>query len=231
MTTALSPVTIREMPTEERPRERLARYGAEALATAELLAILLRVGTARQSALDLANRLLSEFGSVRAVATASIESLSGIKGMGLAKAAQLKAAFELGKRLSASTADARPVIKSPRDVANLVMEDLRYRDKEHFLALFLDTRNRVIATTTISVGSLSVNVVHPREVFKEAVSRSAASIIVCHNHPSGDPTPSEDDQAITRRLVQSGQIMGIPVLDHIIIGEGKFISLKEKKMM
>jgi DNA repair protein RadC len=221
-------VIIRDLPAEERPRERLAKYGPEALATAELLAILLRTGTPKQSALGLANRLLSNFGSLRGIATAAIEQLATIPGLGLAKAAQLKAAFELGKRLAVSTEDARPVIKSPEDAANLVMEDLRYRDKEHFKAILLDTRNRVLALPTISVGSLQQNIVHPREVFKEAIARSAAAIIVLHNHPSGDPSPSPEDGALTRRLADAGDLLGIPLLDHLIIGAGTFISLKQR---
>ena len=224
-------VFIREMPADERPRERLARYGPEALATAELLAILLRTGTAQQSALGLANQLLSRFGSLRAIAVAPVEELSSLPGIGLAKAAQLKSAFELGKRLAVAGEPARPLVKSPADAANLVMEDLRHRDKEHFQALFLDTRNRVTAVTTISIGSLSQNVVHPREVFKQAIARSSAAMIVCHNHPSGDLSPSEEDRALTNRLVEAGKLLGIPVLDHIIIGAEGFLSLKERGLM
>lgn len=224
-------VFIREMPADERPRERLARYGPEALATAELLAIILRTGTARESALGLANRLLSRFGSLRGIATASVEELSSVPGMGLAKAAQLRAAFELGKRLAMTGETPRPIVRSPADAANLVMEDLRHRDKEYFQAILLDTRNRVIGVTTISIGSLSQSVVHPREVFKEAISRSCAALILCHNHPSGDPSPSEEDAAITRRLVEAGKLLGMPVLDHIIIGQGSYLSLKERGLM
>lgn len=224
-------VIIRDLPEEERPRERLAKSGPEALANSELVAILLRTGTAKESAIGLANRLLSKFGSLKGIAKATVEELSSVNGMGLAKAAQLKAAFELGKRLAAFTEDSRPVIGSPADAASLVMEELRHQDKEHFLALFLDTRNRVIARKTISVGSLQANIVHPREVFKEAVSRSAASLIVLHNHPSGDPTPSEEDRAITTRLQEAGKLMGIPLLDHIVIGAGQFVSLKERGVL
>jgi len=222
---------IRDLPEEERPRERLAKRGPEALANSELLAILLRTGSAKESALGLANRLLSKFGSLRGIAQATVEQLSEVNGMGLAKAAQLKAAFELGKRLAVSTEDDRPAIASPADAAGLVMEELRYHDKEHFVALFLDSRNRVIAQRTISVGSLQANIVHPREVFKEAISRSSAALIVLHNHPSGDPTPSEEDRAITTRLKEAGSLIGIPLLDHIIIGSGKFVSLKEQGVL
>jgi len=224
-------VVIRDLPAEERPRERLARYGPEALSNAELLAILLRVGSRGESAVGLAQRLLSERGGLRGIATATVESLSAIPGVGLAKAAQLKAAFELGKRLAATTDVDRPTIGNPADAANLVMEDLRYRDQECFLAIFLDVRNRVLGLRIITTGSLSKNIIHPRELFKEAVSRSSASLIVCHNHPSGDPTPSEEDRQLTRRLVEAGELMGIPVLDHLVIGAGRFVSLKEKGLM
>jgi DNA repair protein RadC len=221
-------VVIRDLPAEERPRERLAKYGAEALATSELLAILLRVGTAKESALSLGNRLLSTFGSLRGIERATPDEMGRIPGIGLAKACQLKAAFELGKRIAASTDDVQPAIRGPEDAANLVMEGLRYESKEHFQAILLNTRNRVVAIRPVSMGSLQQSIVHAREVFREAISNSAAAMIVVHNHPSGDPSPSEEDLAITRRLVEAGQLLGIPILDHLIIGAGKFISLKER---
>jgi len=219
---------IRDLPEGERPRERLAKNGAEALANAELLAILLRTGSTKESALGLANRLLSHFGGLPGIAQATVEQLSALSGLGLAKATQLKAAFELGKRLAVYCEDSRPTVTSPAEAAGLVMETLRHEQKEHFRALLLDTRNRVIAQETISVGSLQANIVHPREVFKAAIARSAAALIVLHNHPSGDPSPSEEDRAITARLVEAGALIGIPLLDHIIIGAGKFLSLKER---
>jgi len=219
---------IRDLPKAERPRERLAKNGAEALANSELLAILLRTGSAKESALGLANRLLGHFGGLPGIAQAAVEQLSAISGLGLAKAAQLKAAFEIGKRLAVYQDDSRPVITSPAEAAGLVMETFCHEQKEHFLALLLDTRNRMIAQETISVGSLQANIVHPREVFKAAIARSAAALIVLHNHPSGDPSPSAEDRAITARLVEAGALIGIPVLDHIIIGAGKYVSLKEQ---
>jgi len=225
------PVIIRDLPEEERPRERLAKHGPASLSNAELIAILLRVGARGQSAIALAERLLSEFKGIEGVAKASVERLSQIKGLGLAKAAQLKAAFELGKRLATKPDEKRPVIKSPHDAARLVMEDLRYEDKEHFLVLHLDVRNRVIKTTTVSVGSLTANIAHPREVFREAVDCGAASVIVVHNHPSGDPSPSKEDRMLTKRLKDAGEIVGITVLDHLIIGAGEFVSMKEKGLL
>lgn len=224
-------VTIRDLPDEERPRERLAKYGADAVTNTELIAILLRTGSARESALSLANRLLSQFG-VRGIAKASVEELAQVKGIGLAKAAQLKAAFELGKRLATTGDEARRTIQSPQHAADLVMEDLRYRDREHFQIILLDTRNCLIGTPrTVAVGGLNVNRVEPREIFKEAITHSAHAVILVHNHPSGDPTPSADDRALTQRLLEAGKLMGIQVLDHVIIGDGKFASLKEKQMM
>lgn len=151
--------------------------------------------------------------------------------IGLAKACQLKAAFELGKRL-ATTGDApRPVITSPLTAANLVMEDMRYLQQEHFRVIFLDTRNQVITAKDISIGSLNASIVHPRETFKAAISHTAAAVILVHNHPSGDPTPSKEDLALTARMKEAGELIGIPVFDHLIIGDGRFISLKERGMM
>ncbi len=223
--------TIKELPAEERPRERLHAYGAHALTTAELIAILIRVGNAERSAVSLGEYLLAEFGSIKGVASASLEQLAGIKGLGEVKAAQIKAAIEFGNRLALFTEDARPAIGGPRDVANLLMPDLRYQKKEHLKSLLLDTKNRVLAIKTVSIGDLSSSIVHPREVYKDAVVASAAGIIVAHNHPSGDPTPSGEDVSVTKRLIQAGEIMGIDLLDHIVIGDGVFVSLKERGLI
>ena len=222
---------IRDMPADERPRERLVKYGPEALSTPELLAIILRVGSSRGSAISLGQQLLSHFGSLKAIVKATVVELSAVPGVGTAKAAQIKAAFELGKRLATTTTDERPVVNRPEVAASLMMERMRYHDKEHFETLLLDTRNRCIAMRSVSIGSLNSNVAHPREVFHEAISHSAAAIIVAHNHPSGDPTPSKEDEGLTRRLVKSGEILGIQVLDHLIIGDGRWISMKEKGLM
>jgi DNA repair protein RadC len=223
--------TIKELPTEERPRERLHAYGAQALTTAELIAILIRTGNAQRSAVSLGEYLLAEFGSIKGVATASLEQLAAIKGLGTAKAAQIKAAIEFSNRLALFTEEGRPSIGGPRDVSNLLMPDLRYQKKEHLKSLLLDTKNRVLAIKTVSIGDLSSSIVHPREVYKDAVIASAASIIVAHNHPSGDPTPSAEDVAVTKRLIQSGEIMGIDLLDHIVLGDGTFVSLKERGLI
>jgi DNA repair protein RadC len=221
-------VAIRELPSEERPRERLQHHGPSAVSTAELLAIQLRTGTQERSAIGLGELLLSEFEGLRGVANATIEEMARIKGVGPVKAVQIAAAFELGKRLAALSEEDRPVIHSPQDVANLLLPELRDVKKEHFKSLLLDTKNRVQKIRTVSIGILDSSLVHPREVFKDAIQASAASIIVAHNHPSGDPTPSAEDKRVTQRLAEAGQILGIELLDHIILGDNRWISLKER---
>ena len=221
-------VTIREMPTTERPRERLTHSGASALSATELLAIQLRIGTRERSAIGLAELLLSEFGGLRGVANASVEQLSRVKGIGPVKAVEIMAAVELGKRLSALSNEERPCIRSPQDVANLLMPEMRDLKKEHLKSLLMDSKNRVMKIITVSVGILDSSLVHPREVFKDAILASSASLIIAHNHPSGDPTPSPEDKRITQRLYEAGQLIGIDLLDHIVIGDNRWISLKER---
>lgn len=224
-------VAIREMPAEERPRERLSKHGPAVCSTAELLAILLRTGTTERSALGLGELLLSHFHGLRGVANATIEQLSAVKGVGEVKAIQIAAAIELGKRNAVLSDDEKPVIRSPQDVANLLMPELRDAKKEHLKSLVLSTKNQVIRIHTVSVGILDSSLVHPREVFKDAITASAAAIIVAHNHPSGDPTPSTEDRRITQRLAEAGQIIGIELLDHIILGDNRFVSLKERGVL
>jgi DNA repair protein RadC len=219
-------LTIKEMTAESRPRERLAAYGAEALSDTELLAILLRSGTVTATAIDLANQLLVRFGGLRGLMDAALEELQAVKGVGLAKAAQVKAALELGRRAAGRPGEERPVVRTPEEAAGLVMEQMRYLDREHFRAILLNTKNRVLAVEGVSVGTLNASSVHPRELFKNAIRKSAAAVILVHNHPSGDPSPSRQDLDLTRRLVEAGEIIGIPVLDHIIIGDNRFTSLK-----
>ena len=221
--------TIRDLPLSERPRERLQKFGAEALSAQEILAVLLGRGVAGESVMVTAQRLLSQFGSLKGIADASVEELSQVKGIGLAKAAQIKAAFELSSRLGGyAEAGEGQIVKTPEDVASLVRGRLRGKKKEHFLALLLDTRNQLIKVAEISIGSLDASIVHPREVYKEAISATAASVIFVHNHPSGDPTASEDDIKLTKRLAEAGEIVGIEVLDHIIIGDKNYFSLKRE---
>ncbi|MBP1156590.1 DNA repair protein RadC [Paenibacillus sp. PvR052] len=223
--------TLRDVPNEERPRERMIQYGAQALSNAELLAILLRTGTFQESAVHVAQRLLRESGGLRKLSDMSMEQFTEIKGIGAAKALQIQAGIELGRRMARSAMNETVIIRSPQDVASLLMEDLRYLQKEHFVCLFLNTKNHVIGQETLSMGSLNASIVHPREVFRAAIKRSSASIVCAHNHPSGDPTPSPEDVQITKRLVQAGDIVGIDVLDHIVIGDQRFVSLKELGMM
>lgn len=221
-------VSIRELPAEERPRERLQNHGPSAVSTAELLAIQLRIGTKERSALGLAELLLSHFGGLRGVSNAGIEELSQVKGIGPVKAIEIRAAVELGRRLCALSDQEKPIIRSPQDVANLLLPEMRDLKKEHFKSLLMDTKNGVMKTTTVSVGILDSSLVHPREVFKDAILASAASMIVAHNHPSGDPTPSNEDKRVTLRLAEAGQLLGIELLDHIILGDNRWVSLKER---
>jgi len=224
-------LTIKELPPQMRPRERLMQEGADVLSDSELLAILLRTGTRSATAVDLASYMLAKFGGLRALVDASVEELSAIKGVGPAKAVQVKAALELAKRLAAVSAGKRPLIKSPEDVAKLAMEKLRHLDREHFMALLLNTRHEVLYSETVSIGTLNSSTVHPRELFKSAIKRSAAALILLHNHPSGDPTPSKEDIEVTRRLEKAGGIIGIEVLDHVIIGDNRYTSFKAEGLI
>jgi len=223
--------TVHDLPLGERPRERLLKLGGEALSAQEILALILGRGISGESVMVTAQRLLSRFGNLKGVANASIEELTEIRGIGPAKAAQIKAAVELSKRLEAPVAEReKPVVKSPEDVVSIVKSQLKGKKKEHFLVLCLDTRNNVINCRAISMGSLDTSVVHPREVFKEAISSSAASVIFVHNHPSGDPAPSKEDIELTKRLAKAGEIVDIAVLDHIIVCDKGYLSLKAKNL-
>ncbi|MED4453335.1 RadC family protein [Metabacillus fastidiosus] len=223
-----STLKIRDFPAGERPRERLIKNGSASLSNHELLAILLRNGTKKESVLQLANRLLTHFEGLRMLKEATIEEITSISGIGEAKAVQIMAALEIGRRIHQLTFEDRYVIRSPEDGANYVMEEMRFLTQEHFVCLYLNTKNQVLHKQTVFIGSLNASIVHPREVFKEAFKRSAASIICIHNHPSGDPAPSREDIEVTKRLSECGRMLGIELLDHLIIGEQKFISLKEK---
>lgn len=222
------PMMIRDVPPHDRPRERMIASGPSSLSNHELLAILLRTGSKEESVLQLSNRILNEFDGLRLLKDASIEEITAVKGIGSAKAIQLKAAIEIGRRIERLKYEDRFMIRSPEDAANYMMEEMRFLSQEHFVALYLNTKNQVMHKQTLFIGSLNASIVHPREVFKEAFRRSAASIVCLHNHPSGDPTPSREDIDVTKRLVECGKILGIDVLDHLIIGEKKYVSLKEK---
>lgn len=223
-----SPLLIRDFPHDERPRERLLSEGSSNLSNQELLAILLRTGTKKESVLQLSNRLLNHFEGLRLLKDASVEEITSIKGIGQVKAVQIMASIELGRRIGRLQYEDRYVIRSPEDGAKYVMDDMRFLSQEHFVCLYLNTKNQVLHRQTIFIGSLNASIVHPREVYKEAFRRSAASIICIHNHPSGDPAPSREDIEVTKRLAECGKILGIELLDHLIIGEHKYVSLKEK---
>lgn len=232
MNTKLPPsLMIRDVHVSDRPRERLVRQGASSLSNQELIAILLRTGTKQESVLHLANRVLTYFEQIQELKNASIEEITAVKGIGQAKAVQLLAAVELGKRLSQQKTDDKFTIRSPKDAATYLMADMTSLNQEHFVTLFLNVKNQILHKQTIFIGSLNASIVHPREIFREAVKRSAASIICAHNHPSGNPAPSTEDIDVTKRLVEAGQLMGIELLDHVIIGDHQFISLKEKGYM
>ncbi|WP_040228951.1 RadC family protein [Bhargavaea cecembensis] len=218
---------ISELHVADRPRERLIRQGAESLSNQELIAILLRTGTRQESVLQLANRVLAFFDKIQDLQHATLEEITSVKGIGEAKAVQLLAAVELGRRLSRKQSTERYVIRSPEDAAAYLMPDMASLQQENFVALFLNVKNEVLHSSTIFIGSLNSSIVHPREVFREAVKRSAAAIICAHNHPSGNPAPSPEDIEVTKRLAEAGRIVGIDVLDHIIIGDHQFLSLKE----
>ncbi|MBM7620454.1 DNA repair protein RadC [Bacillus tianshenii] len=228
MTAPTTSLMIRDYPEDERPRERLIQDGPQSLSNHELLAIMLRTGSKEESVLQLANRLLTSFEGLRLLKDASVDEMMSIKGIGSAKAVQIMAAVELGRRIHRLQYEDRYVIRSPEDAANYVMEDMRFLTQEHFVCLYLNTKNQVLHQQTIFIGSLNASIVHPREVFKEAFRRSAASFICLHNHPSGDPSPSREDIDVTKRLNECGKLIGIELLDHLIIGDQKFISLKEK---
>ncbi|MCG7849005.1 MAG: DNA repair protein RadC [ANME-2 cluster archaeon] len=223
-------IRIQDLQPQDRPRERLLKNGPSALSDSELLAIILRTGTRGENVLNLCSRILSTY-NIQQLSRASPTKLQEIHGVGAAKAAEMTAMFELARRLETFTEEERPRISSPEAAYRFLYPKLRELKKESFIALHLDTKNRLLREETVSVGSLNANIVHPREVFKTAIQESAAAIIVAHNHPSGDPTPSQNDIDITRKLVETGRVVGIELYDHIIVGDGRFLSLKEQNLM
>ena len=226
-------IMVRDLPAEERPREKLLSLGAAGLSNVELLAILLRTGTRQHSVLRVAEEVLAHYkerGLSGMVHMAPAE-LAGISGVGQAKAATILASVELGRRLSQAAAARIEVVHGPEDAAHYAMPRFRFEQREHFAVLLLNTKNHILGMPEVSVGSLSASIVHPREVFREAINYAAASMILLHNHPSGDPSPSREDIAVTNRLVKAGKIMDIEVLDHIILGDHRFLSLKEKGLL
>ena len=219
---------IADMPSEERPRERLALYGAASLSNTELLAILIRTGTGGRSALDIARELLIHFRGLRGLAKATHGQICQTRGVGPAKAAQLLAAIELSKRLLVAAPEARPQITSPADAANLLLLEMGLLEQEHLRVLLLDAKNCVVDIPTVYVGNVNTSVIRVGEIFRDAIRNNCPFIIVAHNHPSGDPTPSREDIATTERIAQAGDLLNIEVLDHIIIGHNRYVSLKER---
>lgn len=223
-----SPMMMRDLPTGLRPRERLISAGANALSEGELIAIMLRVGSQGESAVHMAERILSSFDGLPGLAQASIDELCSVHGIGMAKAAQIKASLELGKRLMATMPKERLQVRSPSDVANFLMVEMSFLEQEELHTVLLDTKNFVIRTAKIYAGSLNSAVVRVGEVFREAIRANCASIIIAHNHPSGDPTPSPEDVHVTKQIVEAGELLDIKVLDHLVIGRNKYVSLKER---
>ena len=219
-------IRILDMQKEERPRERLIKNGALALSDSELLAIILRTGSKKENVINLSKRILGKY-NIKQLSQINITQLMKVHGIKESKAAQILACFEIARRLESFNRVEKPKISSPEDVYRRLFPRMREQKKEMFIELCLDTKNQILKEEVISVGSLNANVVHPREVFKLALTESAAHIIVAHNHPSGDPTPSREDIEITKKLAETGNIMGITVLDHVIIGDGRHFSMKE----
>jgi DNA repair protein RadC len=219
---------IKELPASEQPRERLRDYGPAALSDAELLAILLRVGVAGTNVIQLAQQLLVENGGWPGLLRADYRALCRRHGIGEAKAATLKAALEIGRRLLLTEQEQRFQIKSPSDVANLLMVEMSHLDQEHLRTVLLDTKNRVQSISTIYIGSLNASLIRVGEIFKDALKWNSAALIVVHNHPSGDPTPSPEDVLVTREIVSAGKLLDVDVLDHLVIGQGRFVSMRER---
>lgn len=223
---------IKDLPMEERPREKMISNGASFLSNAELLAILIGTGTRKKSSLDLANQVLSlETDGIRHLADCTPEEICEIPGMGIAKACQIISAIELGKRIATNPREKKISVNNPDSIANLFMEEMRYYKKEFFKVLLLNSKGEIISIEKTSIGDLNSTIVHPREIFYTPIRRSAAAVIFVHNHPSGNPIPSQEDIDVTNRLVEAGKILGIKVLDHIVIGDGTYVSFKDKQLI
>ena len=223
---------IKEIPLNDRPREKMAANGAAVLTDAELIAILLRTGTAEKSAIDIASEMTADGGLYKRLAGITrLNELTNIKGLGQAKAATVLAALEIGRLIASAKPIEKIHLSCPQDVADFLMPRLRYAAKEQFVVILLNGKNKVIGTEVVSEGSLSSSIVHPREVFAPAILHHAAAIMVAHNHPSGDPKPSIEDEEVTRQLLRSGKVLGIPMIDHVIIGDGNYYSFLENEAL
>jgi DNA repair protein RadC len=220
--------TIKELPSSERPRERLLHYGASTLSSAELLAIILRTGVRDENVIRVAQRLMANHDGLAGLVRVSSSELMAERGLGPAKVTQVKAALELGRRMLVESPEERPQIRSPADAANMVMTEMGLLEQEELRVMLLDTKNRVLTTETIYKGSLNTSLIRVGELFREAIRANCSSLIVLHNHPSGDPTPSPEDVAVTRQIAEAGKLLDIEVLDHLIVGQQRFVSLKER---
>lgn len=221
-------LTVRDMPNDERPRERLRHNGPQALSTAELLAIILRTGTQRDNVIELASKLLAKYFGLGGLLAAEFSTLCNEHGLGEAKTAQLKAALELGRRMQLLQPDERYKITSPADAAKLVMLEMTYLDHEQMRILILNTKNQVVENIDRYKGTVNSSVLRAAEIYRPAIARNCPGVIVCHNHPSGDPSPSPEDIQVTEQLVQAGRLLDIELVDHIIIGNQRYVSLKER---
>jgi len=219
---------IKEIPHQERPRERFMKYETNTIQTHELIAIILRTGSKKESVLDLSKKILYQYNNLKELSNAEIKDLMKIKGIGASKAIELKAAFELGRRASKETFTEKVKLKSTESIYLYLKDQLEMKTQEHLVALYLNTKGELIKKEILFVGSLNTSVIHPREIFKHAVINSAASIIICHNHPSGDPTPSQNDLDVTNIIHSNSLMMDIVLMDHIIIGRDRYFSFKEK---
>lgn len=220
--------TIHDLPDEDRPRERLLRLGPEGMATAELIAIVLGSGMRGKSVIQLAQELIAAFGSLANLSKATVQELCQVKGVGPAKAIQLQAAFTLGMRAQSQQAPKRIQIEHPSQAYQLLSPSLEHEQRECVVALLLDSKGGVIATERVSIGTLSESLIHPREVFYPAIRHKAAGMILAHNHPSGDPTPSPEDYQVTKQLIEAGQLLSIPLHDHLVIGAGSYVSMRQR---
>lgn len=226
--------TLHDLPVDERPRERLVKYGVESLSLQELLSLIFGRGVKGESVVSISQKLMSRFGSLDQISGASIEELKEKKGLGLAKACQLKACFEIARRLEKEKSlikHKNQIIKQPKDLYPLLKEKIINFHKEYFMVVSLDNRSKVINIDTVSIGTLNSSLIHPRETFEVAIKNHAAAIIICHNHPSGELKPSEDDLIVTDNLIKAGKLLGIEITDHLVISKDGYFSFKEKKLI
>lgn len=221
-------LSVKELPAHDRPRERLYFQGPAALREEELIAIILRTGTRGLSVLDLARSILTRYGGLGGLARVGASELRAVNGLGMAKAVELQAALELGRRLAGLHPEARPQVRSPADLANLLLPEMSFLEQEHLRVVLLDTKNRVLAAPEVYVGSINTSVVRVAELFREAIRQNAAALIVVHNHPSGDPTPSPEDVKVTREVAAAGELLDVEVLDHLVLGQNRFVSMRER---